>query len=73
MINSIRTTKEVKRQGNSVVLIITEESKMLGVDRGDIVEVTIEKKEGMKVDHDEEPLTEEDMKWIMTDERYASH
>ena len=40
----ITTTKPITRQGNCLAINVSKECKILGVDRGDIVEVTIEKK-----------------------------
>lgn len=42
--DKITATKKVRNSGHSLVLFVTEECKMIDVDRGDIVEVTIEKK-----------------------------
>lgn len=45
MTSKITTTKKVSTCGNSIVIPITEEASMLGVTRGDLVEVTIKRKE----------------------------
>ena len=47
--DKITATKKVRNSGHSLVLFITEECKMIDVERGDIVEVTIEKIEDRKV------------------------
>ena len=65
--DKITATKKVRNSGHSLVLFVTEECNMIGAERGDVVEVTIEVKEK------EKPLTEEEVKWLMCDERYASH
>lgn len=39
--SSVVTTKEVKLSGTSLVLNITKEARLMNIDRGDIVEVTI--------------------------------
>ena len=49
--NRITTTKPITRQGNCLAINVTKECKMLEIDRGDLVEVTIEKKEDRK-NHD---------------------
>lgn len=41
-------TKQVRQHGNSLTVNITKECGMIGVGRGDLVEVTIEKKEDRK-------------------------
>lgn len=68
--DKITTTKPITRQGNCLAINVSRECKMLGIDRGDIVEVTIKK---IVDDLDEEPLTEEQLRELMCDERYASH
>lgn len=47
--DKITATKKVRNSGHSLVLFITEECKMIDVERGDIVEVTIGKIEDRKV------------------------
>ena len=49
--DKITATKKIRMQGNSLVVFVSEECKMIGVERGDIVDVTIEKKEKMQ-NHD---------------------
>lgn len=44
----ITTTKQVRQHGNSLTVNVTKECGILGVGRGDTVEVTIEKKEDRK-------------------------
>ena len=51
IMDKITATKKVRMQGNSLVVFVSEECKMIGVERGDIVDVTIEKKEKMQ-NHD---------------------
>ena len=45
----VTATKKVVQQGNSLTVNITKECDMIGVSRGDLVEVTIEKKEEKQV------------------------
>ena len=66
--DKITATKKVRNSGHSLVLFVTEECKMIDVDRGDIVEVTIK-----KVEDGEEQLTEDQIKDLMCDTRFASH
>lgn len=42
--DKITATKKVRTSGHSLVLFVTEECEMINAGRGDIVEVTIEKK-----------------------------
>lgn len=42
-IMKIETTKTVKVQGNSLVLVLTKELKLLDLKEGDVVKVTLEK------------------------------
>lgn len=46
--DKITTTKPITRQGNCLAINVSKECKILGVERGDIVEVTIEKIEDRK-------------------------
>ena len=46
--DKITATKKVRNSGHSLVLFVTEECSLIDVHRGDIVEVTIEKKEDGK-------------------------
>ena len=44
----VTVTKQVRQHGNSLTVNITKECNMIGVGRGDLVEVTIEKKDSHK-------------------------
>lgn len=44
----VTSTKQVRQHGNSLTVNITKECDMIGAERGDLVEVTIEKKEDSK-------------------------
>lgn len=46
--DKITAIKKVRNSGHSLVLFVTEECSLIDVHRGDIVEVTIEKKEDRK-------------------------
>lgn len=41
--NSIQAIKEIYTTGNSLVVSITKEVRMLGLDKGDRIKVTIER------------------------------
>lgn len=64
----VTATKQVRQHGNSLTVNITKECDMIGVGRGDLVEVTIK-----KVGDEDESYTDDDVKYSMCDERYASH
>lgn len=66
--NKVKATKMVRQHGNSLTVNITKECDMIGVGRGDLVEVTIK-----KVDEEDRTYTDDDVKRSMCDERYASH
>lgn len=66
--DKITATKKVRTSGHSLVLFVTEECEMIDAGRGDIVEVTIK-----KVEDGEEQLTEDQIRDLMCDTRYASH
>ena len=66
--NKVKATKMIRQHGNSLTVNVTKECDMIGVGRGDVVEVTIE-----KVVDEEEPLTEDQIRDLMCDTRYASH
>lgn len=44
--HEISATKEIRRQGNSLVLILTKELSMIGLMNGDKVEVTLKRLDG---------------------------
>lgn len=64
----ITTTKQVRQHGNSLTVNVTKECGILGVGRGDIVIVTVD-----RLDNESQDYTDDDVKYSMTDERYASH
>lgn len=44
------TTKKIKRQGSSLVIILTKELKDMGLKEGDLVEVEIKRTGGVTED-----------------------
>lgn len=45
----VTATKKVVQQGNSLCVNVTKECDLIGAERGELVEVTIEKKEEKQV------------------------
>ena len=45
----LRVTKKITASGDSLVLNVTKEVKLMGLERGDLVVIDLEKPEGAKI------------------------
>ena len=48
----VKATKKITASGDSLVVNVTKEVKMMGLERGDFVVIDLEKPEGEKKNHD---------------------
>lgn len=39
----VEATRKIGRTGNSLIVLITREAEMMGLDRGDLVKITLER------------------------------